>query len=195
MFLDNDNATGVTAESPSPKAAETAENVTAAASASSPESSSETNVSTERRAARTFLIYANEDRAKAVASISVTADTITGAEENLVLLGEDGRAIAVIELQPGFDRREVGMPAESKTTLDANLDKDPVDLAREMANAELLPLQVEDPVKVWADPEHKAFRVGEVVAVHEGGHAFDVKLDDGTVTKVPADGLEYDDRR
>jgi len=48
---------------------------------------------------------------------------------------------------------------------------------------------------VWADPEHNKFRVGEVVAVHAGGHAFDVKLDDDTVTKVPADGLEYDDRR
>ena len=56
-------------------------------------------------------------------------------------------------------------------------------------------IRVEDPVKVWADAEHKSFRVGEVVAVPEGGHAFDVELDDGSVTKVPADGLEYDDRR
>lgn len=48
---------------------------------------------------------------------------------------------------------------------------------------------------MWADPEHKAFRTGEIVTVHDGGHAFDVELDDGAVTKVPADGLEYDDRR
>jgi hypothetical protein len=52
-----------------------------------------------------------------------------------------------------------------------------------------------DPVKVWADPEHEKFRLGSVVAVHDAGHAFDVELDDGTVTKVVADGLAFDDRR
>jgi hypothetical protein len=56
-------------------------------------------------------------------------------------------------------------------------------------------LAVGAPVKVWADPEHKAFRLGEIAAIHDGAHAFDVKLDDGTVTKVNADGLEYDDRK
>ncbi len=56
-------------------------------------------------------------------------------------------------------------------------------------------LKPADPVKVWGDPEHKSFRLGEIVAAHDGGHAFDVRLDDDTVTKVPADGLDYDDRR
>lgn len=144
--------------------------------------------SSETPVARTFLIYANEDRAKVLASLCVTAPTITGAEQNLVLLGEDGKAILVVELQPGFDRREVG------TALD--LDKDPAELRSELAERkDFRPLQVEDPVKVWIDAEHKTFREGEIVAVHDGAHAFDVQLDDGTVTKVAADGLEYDDRR
>ncbi len=56
-------------------------------------------------------------------------------------------------------------------------------------------LAVGDPVKVWADLERKTFLDGEIVAVHDGAHAFDVKLADGSVTKVGADGLEYDDRR
>jgi hypothetical protein len=54
---------------------------------------------------------------------------------------------------------------------------------------------VGDPVKVWNDPEGKTFRLGEVVAIHEGGHAFDVKLDDGAVSMVSASGLAFDDRR
>lgn len=57
-----------------------------------------------------------------------------------------------------------------------------------------IPLEVHDAVKVWADPEHQKFRTGKVVAVHDAGHAYDVELDDGTVSKVPAGGLEYDDR-
>lgn len=61
--------------------------------------------------------------------------------------------------------------------------------------APAIALKAEDPVKVWQDAEHKTFLEGAVVAVHDGAHAFDVKLPDGTVTKVGADGLEYDDRR
>lgn len=57
-----------------------------------------------------------------------------------------------------------------------------------------IPLEVHDAVKVWADPEQQKFRIGKVVAVHDGGHAYDVELDDGTVSKIPAGGLEYDDR-
>jgi hypothetical protein len=56
-------------------------------------------------------------------------------------------------------------------------------------------LKAEDPVKVWQDAEHQTFLEGRVVAVHDGAYAFDVKLSDGTVTKVGADGLEYDDHR
>jgi hypothetical protein len=55
-------------------------------------------------------------------------------------------------------------------------------------------LEAGDPVKVWGDPEHKTFRAGKVTSVHEGAHAYDVELDDGTVAKINADGLEYDDR-
>jgi len=66
-------------------------------------------------------------------------------------------------------------------------------LAAPAANAHAI--AAGDPVKVWADPEHEKFRLGSVVAVHDAGHAFDVELDDGTVTKVVADGLAFDDRR
>lgn len=55
-------------------------------------------------------------------------------------------------------------------------------------------LAVGDPVKVWADPNHKTFLLGTIAAVHGQGGAFDVETDDG-VTKIPADGLEFDDRR
>lgn len=55
-------------------------------------------------------------------------------------------------------------------------------------------LAVNDRVKVWADQQHKFFSVGMVVAIHDGAHAFDVRLDYGSVTKVGADGLEFDDR-
>lgn len=56
-------------------------------------------------------------------------------------------------------------------------------------------LVVGDPVKVWADAQHKDFRLGKVLAIHDGALAFDVELDDGSATKVPADGLAFDDRR
>jgi hypothetical protein len=39
--------------------------------------------------------------------VTVTAATITGAEQNIVLLDEDGKAVAVVELQPGVDRRQI----------------------------------------------------------------------------------------
>lgn len=72
---------------------------------------------------------------------------------------------------------------------------DPVAIAKEAQDKNSVPLEVGWPVKVWADAEHKAFREGEIVAIHDGAHAFDVKLDDGTVSKVGADGLEYDSRK
>lgn len=185
----HENETGVAPGATSAEAAKNAEIASAGELAGGAPIARQAS-SSETPVARTFLIYANEDRAKVVASLCVTAHTITGAEQNLVLLGEDGKAILVVELQPGFDRREV------ETALDANLDKDPAELRSESAERkDFAPLQVEDPVKVWIDAEHKTFREGEIVAVHDGAHAFDVQLDDGTVTKVAADGLEYDDRR
>lgn len=56
-------------------------------------------------------------------------------------------------------------------------------------------LAVGDPVLVWVDKKANTFRLGEIAGIHDGAHAFDVKLDDGTVTKIPADGLQFDDRR
>lgn len=56
-------------------------------------------------------------------------------------------------------------------------------------------LAVGDPVKVWADPDQRTFRLGTVAAVHDGSAAYDVTLDDDAVAKVPAGGLEFDDRR
>lgn len=57
---------------------------------------------------RTFIVYRMDDPEKdAVAVVSVSATDITGAEQNIVLLGDDLKAVAVVELQPGFDRREI----------------------------------------------------------------------------------------
>lgn len=56
-------------------------------------------------------------------------------------------------------------------------------------------LAVGDPVKVWADRKHRTFQLGTVASVHGEGDAFDVELEGGAMSKVPADGLEFDDRR
>jgi hypothetical protein len=42
-----------------------------------------------------------------VAVLSVTAQIITGAEQDIVLLDEDGTAVAIVKLQPGVDRRQL----------------------------------------------------------------------------------------
>ena len=55
-------------------------------------------------------------------------------------------------------------------------------------------LAIGDPVKVWSDAEHKTFLLGKVAAIHDGAHAFDVELEGGSVSKVGADGLAFDDR-
>jgi hypothetical protein len=59
----------------------------------------------------TYEVYLNADqqhdshpRARAV--ITITCDMIAGAEQNLVLLDDDGHPIATLTLQPGFDRRQ-----------------------------------------------------------------------------------------
>lgn len=56
-------------------------------------------------------------------------------------------------------------------------------------------LVVGDPVKVWADAAHKYFHMGTISAVHGQGDAYEVTLENESVTKVPAAGLEFDDRR
>lgn len=216
MILDGEKETNVAAESSSPKAAETAENVTAAAapgasSASSSASSSETAVSEEIDAKIQKFVVATVDRylvafppTIGVAQMEqlidqagkVAATTVEMATKALELEIADKLEAAKADIIAHLSPMIAAIVGKSATTaLDARLDKDPAELAKQLAGERPDDLRVEDPVKVWADPEHKAFRVGEVVAVHEDGHAFDVRLDDGSVTKVPADGLEYDDRR
>lgn len=41
------------------------------------------------------------------ASIVINAPSVTGAEQDIVILDADGKAIAVIQMQPGYDRQEV----------------------------------------------------------------------------------------
>jgi hypothetical protein len=41
------------------------------------------------------------------ASITINAPIVTGAEQNIVILDDDGRAIAIVEMQPGYDREEI----------------------------------------------------------------------------------------
>jgi hypothetical protein len=55
-------------------------------------------------------------------------------------------------------------------------------------------LAVGDPVKVWSDSQHRTFRLGVIKEIEDDGRLF-VEFDDGVVSTVWADGLEYDDRR
>ena len=41
------------------------------------------------------------------ATIAITAPGITGAEQDLVILDEDNKPLAVVQMQPGTDRREI----------------------------------------------------------------------------------------
>ncbi len=53
---------------------------------------------------RTFELK-SEDGVKA--RVTITAPDITGAEQDLVILDEQDKPVAVIEMQPGIDRAEV----------------------------------------------------------------------------------------
>lgn len=58
--------------------------------------------------ARIFELYRMSDAdKKAVATVTIDAPNLAGAEQNLVVLDDSGRALAVLELQPGIDRKEV----------------------------------------------------------------------------------------
>lgn len=52
---------------------------------------------------KTFMLTA---RGKTIGSITASADKIVGAEQNIVLLDAEGKPIAIVELQPGVDRRQ-----------------------------------------------------------------------------------------
>jgi len=60
---------------------------------------------------RRYQIFANSDKETVVADFTISAPSLTGAEQNIVILGADSKAVAVIQLQPGFDRREVELNA------------------------------------------------------------------------------------
>jgi hypothetical protein len=45
------------------------------------------------------------------AKLTIDAPNVTGAEQDLVVLDESGRALAVVEMQPGIDRKEIEPPA------------------------------------------------------------------------------------
>jgi len=173
--MDEKTATNVTAESSAAAPAKTAENESPIAPAPAPatssiESSSETLVSPRMRA-----------ELECILEVYLSARHIPTLEEIDAKI-DNATADLLAHLTPMLTA-VVGKSAAAQAPLAPSIYP-------------IFPeLQIADPVKVWADPEHNKFRVGEVVAVHAGGHAFDVKLDDDTVTKVPADGLEYDDRR
>jgi hypothetical protein len=95
-------------------------------------------------------------------------------------------------------RAEIEQIRETLRTL---LDR-PGEPPKAMAAAAEIPsseheLAVGAPVKVWSDARHKNFHLGKILAIHGEGDAFDVQLDEaggGTITKIPAGGLEFDDR-
>lgn len=180
---DEKTATNVTAEGSASAAAKNAEIASAGelaggAPIARQASSSETLVSPELRAEIQTIVEAYLE-ARHVATLEEIGALITERIDNATadtLAHLTPMLTAVVEKS----RTTPGAPAVT-----VHYGKPPADLT---------PVELEDPVKVWVDAEHKNFRVGTVVAVHEDGHAFDVELDDGSVTKVPADGLEYDDR-
>jgi hypothetical protein len=53
------------------------------------------------------LTYELHDSSATKSTITIDAPNITGAEQNLVLLDEELKPIAVLELQPGIDRRQL----------------------------------------------------------------------------------------
>jgi len=67
-------------------------------------------------------------------------------------------------------------------------------LARAITEKPERELAIDDPVKVWTDPEHKTFRLGKIAGIHDGASAYDVELDGGGLAKIPAGGVEFDDR-
>jgi len=203
MFLDDENATSVAKEGTSPEPAKTEENVTAiaapgelagAAAAAAEETPVSRQIVTltaevtdairtlvQAKLASEIALYLHEHPPVTYEQIRETAQESVQAEVATAV--EQAKADIIAHLMP-----LVGAIVEGKTP--------PALAARQTSPlAAVHNFQAGDPVKVWGDPEHKTFRLGKIVAIHDGGHAFDVELDDGTVTKIGADGLEYDDRK
>lgn len=182
MFLDGEHATSVAAESASPEAVA----APGAAAASSSGAPAETNVSRVVVTLTPEVTQAIQTLVDAEVSAAVSNATrdLDELETKLEKKIDDATADILRHLEPMI------------TAIVEKSAPGPV-LVKPVANAPAAPQELEagDPVKVWADPEHKTFRLGEIVAVHDVAHAFDVKLDDATVSKIGADGLEYDDRK
>lgn len=56
-----------------------------------------------------FQIFLTSNKEEVVCDFTVSSPGVTGAENDIILLDSEGKAIAVIELQPGYDRREVDL--------------------------------------------------------------------------------------
>lgn len=56
-----------------------------------------------------FLLTA-KDGATVKARITIDAPDFAGAEQDIVILDADGKPVAVVQMQPGIDRREVASP-------------------------------------------------------------------------------------
>ena len=199
--------TNVTNGGTSTEAAKNAETVMPASSAggapiAAAASSSVTDVSPELEAKILALVsnaveqylFANPPKL-GLEQLEQITDSAQKAAADVVAQG--GRAVE-LELTQKIDEAKADIIAHLTPLVSAIVSGQPkpqlVPAAATAAEENGPELKAGDPVKVWADPEHSKFRLGSVVAVHDAGHAFDVQLDDGTVTKVVADGLAFDDR-
>lgn len=208
------NETNVTKTDASPEPAKTAETVTAAAAAgvapgATDELVKETPVSAAPPA---VFVFPSDQRAAIVAILDdyFLAHPPTIGLKQLEDLGDHfDRKLA--EDIAGFKDEAQAL---AKEYTDKAIDNAKADMLKHLtelvkpivassaAAAAIAPspvtpheLAVGDPVQVWVDKKAQTFRLGKIAGIHDAAHAFDVELDDGTVTKVPADGLQFDDRR
>lgn len=169
----------------------------------------ETNVAPEATSPEPAKTAENEPAGEL--TVSSPGAAIAAPEETTVshLMGSTltpELVVAMIEEQVSTARAEIEdvratLQAEIeqlRETLRTLLDR-PAEPPKAMAAAAAIPsseheLAVGAPVKVWADARHKNFHLGKILAIHGEGDAFDVQLDEGTITKIPAGGLEFDDR-
>jgi hypothetical protein len=124
----------------------------------------------------------------------------------------ESRVVAIVEEQVSTARAEI---EDIRATLRAYIDETKADLMRYFGrsvtpigpgaaetiaaaafSAHAHVLAVGDPVRIYKDAEHKTFYTGTVTALHEGGNAADVSINEleGALTTARLDSLEYDDR-
>jgi hypothetical protein len=164
----------------------------------------ETNVAPEATSPEPAKTAENEPAA------SSPGAAIAAPEETPVSPLTTAQVVSMIEEQVSTARAEIEdvratLQAEIeqlRETLRTLLDRPAAEPPKAMAAAAEIPsseheLAVGAPVKVWSDARHKNFHLGRILAIHGEGDAFDVQLDEaggGTITKIPAGGLEFDDR-